>query len=55
MLINPSVNPDTYVLAVRIRMKEENIEAMKEKGIEERDIFIDKQSGKDFNRINTSY
>ena len=39
---------------VRVSSKDQNegrqIEAMKEKGIEERDIFVDKQSGKDFNR-----
>ncbi|KKB42081.1 recombinase family protein [Bacillus thermotolerans] len=39
---------------IRVSSKDQNegrqIEAMKERGIEERDIFIDKQSGKDFNR-----
>ena len=39
---------------VRVSSKDQNegrqIEAMKEKGIDERDIFMDKQSGKDFNR-----
>jgi len=39
---------------VRVSSKDQNearqIEAMKEQGIEERDIFIDKQSGKDFSR-----
>jgi len=39
---------------IRVSSKDQNegrqIEAMKERGIDERDIFIDKQSGKDFNR-----
>ena len=39
---------------VRVSSKDQNegrqIESMKEKGINERDIFVDKQSGKDFNR-----
>ncbi|HCO79987.1 recombinase family protein [Bacillus sp. (in: firmicutes)] len=39
---------------VRVSSKDQNegrqIESMKEQDIEERDIFIDKQSGKDFNR-----
>lgn len=39
---------------VRVSSKEQNVErqlvAFKEYGIEERDIYIDKQSGKDFNR-----
>ena len=39
---------------IRVSSKDQNegrqIEAMKEKGIDERDIFVDKQSGKDFNR-----
>jgi DNA invertase Pin-like site-specific DNA recombinase len=39
---------------IRVSSKDQNegrqIESMKEKGIDERDIFIDKQSGKDFNR-----
>lgn len=39
---------------VRVSSKDQNegrqIAGMKEQGIEERDIFIDKQSGKDFNR-----
>ena len=39
---------------IRVSSKDQNegrqIEAMKEKGIEERDIFVDKQSGKDFDR-----
>jgi DNA invertase Pin-like site-specific DNA recombinase len=39
---------------VRVSSKDQNegrqIESMKEQGIEERDIFIDKQSGKDFER-----
>ncbi|WML40753.1 recombinase family protein [Neobacillus sp. OS1-2] len=39
---------------VRVSSKDQNegrqIESMKAQGIEERDIFIDKQSGKDFNR-----
>lgn len=39
---------------VRVSAKDQNetrqVEAMKEKGINERDIFIDKQSGKDFER-----
>lgn len=39
---------------VRVSSKEQNEErqlvAFKEYGIEERDIYIDKQSGKDFNR-----
>lgn len=39
---------------VRVSSKDQNegrqIESMKEKGIDERDIFVDKQSGKDFNR-----
>lgn len=38
----------------RVSSKEQNVErqlvAFKEYGIEERDIYIDKQSGKDFNR-----
>jgi DNA invertase Pin-like site-specific DNA recombinase len=39
---------------IRVSSKDQNegrqFEAMKEKGIGERDIFMDKQSGKDFNR-----
>ena len=39
---------------IRVSSKDQNegrqFEIMKEKGIDERDIFIDKQSGKDFNR-----
>jgi DNA invertase Pin-like site-specific DNA recombinase len=39
---------------VRVSSKDQNegrqIESMKKQGIEERDIFTDKQSGKDFNR-----
>lgn len=39
---------------VRVSSKDQNearqIESMIEKGIEERDIFVDKKSGKDFNR-----
>ncbi|MFP3470782.1 recombinase family protein, partial [Micrococcus sp. SIMBA_144] len=39
---------------VRVSSKDQNegrqIESMKAVGISERDIFIDKQSGKDFNR-----
>lgn len=39
---------------IRVSSKEQNedrqLKAIKEKGIEERDIFIDKQSGKNFNR-----
>lgn len=39
---------------VRVSSKDQNegrqIASMKEQGIDERDIFIDKQSGKDFNR-----
>lgn len=39
---------------IRVSSKDQNegrqLEAMKEKGIGERDIFMDKQSGKDFNR-----
>ena len=39
---------------VRVSSKDQNegrqIESMKEKGIDERDIFVDKQSGKDFKR-----
>lgn len=39
---------------VRVSSKDQNegrqIASMKEQGIEERDIFLDKQSGKDFNR-----
>ena len=39
---------------IRVSSKDQNegrqIEAMREKGIDERDIFVDKQSGKDFNR-----
>ena len=38
----------------RVSSKEQNVErqlvAFKEYGIEERDIYIDKQSGQDFNR-----
>jgi DNA invertase Pin-like site-specific DNA recombinase len=37
---------ETCYISVRKRL-----EAMKEKGIDERDIFMDKQSGKDFNRV----
>jgi DNA invertase Pin-like site-specific DNA recombinase len=41
---------------IRVSSKEQNIdrqlEAIKETVIDERDIFIDKQSGKDFNREN---
>ena len=37
---------------IRVSSKDQNegrqFEAMKEKGIDERDIFMDKQSGKDF-------
>jgi DNA invertase Pin-like site-specific DNA recombinase len=39
---------------IRVSSKDQNelrqLEAMKEKGIDERDIFMDKQSGKDFKR-----
>jgi DNA invertase Pin-like site-specific DNA recombinase len=39
---------------IRVSSNDQNegrqFEAMKEKGIDERDIFMDKQSGKDFNR-----
>jgi DNA invertase Pin-like site-specific DNA recombinase len=39
---------------IRVSSKDQNEgrqrEAMKEKGIDERDMFIDKQSGKNFNR-----
>ena len=39
---------------IRVSSKDQNegrqLEAMKKKGIGERDIFMDKQSGKDFNR-----
>src|SRR6476620_3766529 len=39
---------------VRVSSKDQNeerqIEAIRQKGIEERDIFVNKQSGKDFNR-----
>ncbi|MGV7002533.1 recombinase family protein [Priestia megaterium] len=41
---------------IRVSSKDQNearqIEAMKKEGIEERDIFIDKQSGKNFDRPN---
>lgn len=41
---------------IRVSSKDQNegrqIESMKQVGIDERDIFIDKQSGKDFNRKN---
>ncbi|OMD44054.1 recombinase family protein [Paenibacillus odorifer] len=41
---------------IRVSTKDQNegrqLEAMKEQGIHERDIFMDKQSGKDFNRVN---
>lgn len=41
---------------IRVSSKDQNenrqIEAMREKGLNDRDIFIDKQSGKDFERIN---
>ncbi len=41
---------------IRVSSKERNegrqIEAMRQIGIDERDIFMDKQSGKDFNRQN---
>ncbi|MEX0415203.1 recombinase family protein [Bacillus sp. C30] len=41
---------------IRVSSKDQNegrqIESMKQVGIDERDIFIDKQSGKDFNRRN---
>ncbi|PGV89701.1 DNA recombinase [Bacillus cereus] len=41
---------------IRVSSKEQNegkqIEAMRKIGIDERDIFMDKQSGKDFNRQN---
>ncbi|MBV7508635.1 recombinase family protein [Bacillus sp. sid0103] len=40
---------------IRVSSKDQNelrqLEAMKEKGIDERDIFMDKQSGKDFKRV----
>ena len=40
---------------IRVSSKDQNegrqLEAMKEKEIDERDIFMDKQSGKDFNRV----
>jgi DNA invertase Pin-like site-specific DNA recombinase len=40
---------------IRVSSKDQNelrqLEAMKEKGIDERDIFLDKQSGKDFKRV----
>lgn len=40
---------------IRVSGKDQNerlqLEAMREKGIGERDIFMDEQSGKDFNRI----
>ena len=39
---------------IRVSSKDQNegrqLEAMKEKGIDNRDIFMDKQSGKDFQR-----
>lgn len=41
---------------IRVSSKDQNearqMELLKEKGLSERDIFIDKQSGKDFNRVN---
>lgn len=41
---------------IRVSTKDQNegrqLEAMKEQGIHERDILMDKQSGKDFNRVN---
>jgi DNA invertase Pin-like site-specific DNA recombinase len=49
----PSMNIKKFGY-VRVSSKDQNegrqIESMKAQGIEERDIFIDKQSGKDFNR-----
>lgn len=40
---------------IRVSSKDQNeirqLEAMKEKGIDERDIFMDKQRGKDFKRV----
>jgi len=39
---------------IRVSSKDQNegrqLEAMKEKGIDDRDIFMDKQSGRDFQR-----
>lgn len=39
---------------IRVSSKDQNegrqLESMKAKGIEDREIFMDKQSGKDFNR-----
>ncbi|OUB30698.1 hypothetical protein BK708_10310 [Bacillus thuringiensis serovar yunnanensis] len=41
---------------IRVSSKDQNegrqIEAMRQIGVDERDIFIDKQSGKDFKRKN---
>lgn len=41
---------------IRVSSKDQNegrqMESMKNQGLDERDIFIDKQSGKDFNRVN---
>ncbi|WP_102707272.1 recombinase family protein [Terribacillus saccharophilus] len=41
---------------IRVSSKDQNegrqMESMKNQGLNERDIFIDKQSGKDFNRVN---
>ncbi|MEH6908906.1 recombinase family protein [Neobacillus drentensis] len=40
---------------IRVSSKDQNegrqLQAMKAKGLDERDIFMDKQSGKDFNRV----
>ncbi|CAK6474167.1 hypothetical protein BFRIG_02622 [Peribacillus frigoritolerans] len=39
---------------IRVSSKDQNegrqLQAMKEKGLDERDIFLDKQSGKNFDR-----
>jgi DNA invertase Pin-like site-specific DNA recombinase len=48
------MNAEKILQYKRVSSKSQNkgrqLEAMKEKGIEDRDIFMDKQSGKDFNR-----
>lgn len=40
---------------IRVSSKDQNegrqLQAMKEKGLDERDIFMDKQSGKNFDRV----
>ena len=40
---------------IRVSSKDQNegrqLQAMKEKGLDERDIFLDKQSGKNFDRV----